>query len=64
MGLLDLDKIIVQRTVIGIRCTSCGGNLHLKKISFGGRLIRLVSFGMIKPKNYACESCGKKYVLI
>jgi len=27
MALLDLDKIIIKRTVIGIRCTACGGNL-------------------------------------
>jgi ssDNA-binding Zn-finger/Zn-ribbon topoisomerase 1 len=65
MALLDLDKIIIKRTVIGIRCTSCGGNLVIvKKRSILGRFITLVSFGSIKPKKYECENCKKKYLLI
>lgn len=64
MGLLDLDKIIVHRTIIGIRCTSCEGNLVAKKVSFAARLAKLISFGKIKPKNYECENCKKKYVLL
>jgi uncharacterized protein with PIN domain len=64
MGLLDLDKIVVHRTIIGIRCTKCEGNLVAKKVSFTARLANLISFGRIKPKNYECESCKKKYVLL
>jgi uncharacterized protein with PIN domain len=65
MALLDLDKIIIKRTIVGIRCTSCGGGLEIaKKKSITGRFIKLVSFGAIKPKNYECENCKKKYLLI
>ena len=64
MGLLDLDKIIVQRTIIGIRCTKCEGNLVAKKVSFTAHLATLISFGKIKPKNYECEGCKKKYMLL
>jgi hypothetical protein len=64
MGLLDLDKIIVHRTIIGIRCTSCEGNLIPKKVSFTARFAKLISFGKIKPKDYACENCKKKFVLL
>ena len=65
MGLLDLDKIIIKRTIVGIRCASCGGNLVIaKKRSIAGQFIKLISFGTIKPKNYECENCNKKYLLL
>jgi hypothetical protein len=64
MGLLDLDKIVVHRTIIGIRCTKCAGNLLTKKVTLTARLVKLISFGKIKPTNYECESCKKKYVLL
>jgi len=65
MGLLDLDKIIIKRTIIGIRCPSCGGNLATaKKKSIIGRLAKLISFGKITPKNYECENCKKRIVLL
>jgi len=65
MALLDLDKIIIKRTILGIRCTSCGGNLVIsKKKSITGRFIKLVSFGTIKPKYYECENCKKRHLLL
>ncbi|MEO7766969.1 MAG: hypothetical protein ABIS01_06065 [Ferruginibacter sp.] len=65
MALLDLDKIIIKRTILGIRCTSCGGNLVIaRKKSIVCRFINLVSFGTIKSKNYECENCKKKHLLI
>lgn len=65
MALLDLDKIIIKRTIIGIRCTSCGGSLEIaEKKSIISRLITLVSFGTIKPKNYECENCKKRHLLL
>ena len=65
MALLDLDKIIIKRTIIGIRCSSCGGNLEVsKKKSMAGHFINLASFGAIKPKNYECENCKKRHLLI
>jgi hypothetical protein len=65
MSLLDLDKIIIKRTIVGIRCTSCGGNLvDAKKKSLIGQLVRVISLGIIKPKNYQCENCKKRFVLL
>lgn len=65
MALLDLDKIIIKRTVIGIRCASCGGKLvAAEKKSIAEKIIKVISFGTIKPKNYECENCKKKYLLL
>ena len=64
MGLLDLDKIIIKRTVLGIRCTVCGGNLVVSpKMSVLGRLAMMVSLGARKPECYQCETCKKRYTL-
>jgi len=65
MGLLDLDKIIVKRTIVGIRCPSCGGNLiEAKKKPFIALVIKMISFGRSKPKTYECENCKKRIVLL
>ncbi|SDD44278.1 hypothetical protein SAMN04487996_10148 [Dyadobacter soli] len=64
MGLLDLDKIIIKRTVLGIRCPVCGGNLVVSsKKCFIGRLARIISLGKLKPECYECETCKKRYTL-
>jgi uncharacterized protein with PIN domain len=64
MGLLDLDKIIIKRTFLGIRCTVCGGNLVVSpKMSFAGRVAKIVSLGKLKPESYECEICKKRYTL-
>ncbi len=65
MGLLDLDKIIIKRTILGIRCSACGGNLAATTTkSMRARLIRWLSLGSVKPKNYECEQCRKRYLLL
>lgn len=65
MGLLDLDKIIVKRTIIGIRCATCGGNLRVSsKKSVVGQLAKTLSLGSLNPQNYECEICKKRYVLL
>lgn len=64
MALLDLDKIIIKRTVIGIRCISCGGNLVTKKRSVICRIVNIVSFTLLKPQRYECENCKKKHILL
>jgi len=64
MALMDLDKIIIKRTVIGIRCSSCGGNLVAKKKTILCHLIRIVSFGSLKPQRYECANCKKKHLLL
>ncbi|WP_138475051.1 hypothetical protein [Dyadobacter bucti] len=65
MGLLDLDKIIIKRTILGIRCSACGGNLVVsKKRSFAARLVKITSLGSIKAESYECETCKKGFLLI
>jgi len=65
MALLDLEKIIIKRTIVGIRCTSCGGNLVIaKKRSFTGQFLKIISLGTLKPKNYQCENCKKRHLLL
>jgi uncharacterized protein with PIN domain len=64
MALLDLDKIIIKRTIMGIRCISCGGNLVAIKRSVVCQFIKIVSFGALKPQKYECENCKKKHILI
>lgn len=64
MALLDLDKIIIKRTVIGIRCTKCGGNLLPRKKSILCHIMRFVSFRTLKPQRYKCETCNKKHLLL
>lgn len=64
MALIDLDKIIVKRTILGIRCTVCGGNLMISpKRSVTSRLARILSLGTVKAEDYECETCKKRYVL-
>lgn len=64
MGLLDLDKIIIKRTVLGIRCTVCGGNLVVSdRKCHIARLAKIVSLGKLKPECYECETCKKRYTL-
>ena len=63
MGLLDLDKIIIKRTVLGIRCTACGGNLIISnKKSLAGQFAKVISLGRIRPATYECEICKKRFV--
>jgi hypothetical protein len=65
MALLDLDKIIIKRTILGIRCTACGGNLVMaKKRTLLGRLIKWIALGTVTPKNYECENCQKRHLLL
>lgn len=64
MGLLDLDKIIIKRTVMGIRCAVCGGNLIVSdNLCLTGRIAKMISLGKLKPECYECETCKKRYTL-
>lgn len=64
MTLLDVDKIIIKRTIVGIRCSECGGNLVIsKKKSITSRILKVFSFGIIQTKNYECETCKKRHLL-
>jgi hypothetical protein len=65
MAIIDLDKIIFKKPSTGIYCTECGGDLKatdIKKI--WGKIISVASFGWIKPRQYQCENCKKKYLVI
>ena len=65
MALIDLDKIIVKRTILGIRCAVCGGSLVTSpKKSVTSRLARILSLGTIKAEDYECETCKKRYMLL
>ncbi|WP_218147669.1 hypothetical protein [Dyadobacter sp. SG02] len=65
MGLLDLDKIIIKRTIVGIRCTLCGGNLIASdRKCHIARLAKIFSLGRLKPECYECETCKKRYTLL
>ena len=65
MALIDLDKIIIKRTILGIRCTVCGGNLVVSnRKSFAARFATVISFGVAKPENYECETCKKRFLLL
>jgi uncharacterized protein with PIN domain len=65
MALIDLDKIIVKRTILGIRCMACGGSLSISpKKSVTSRLARILSLGTIKAEDYQCEICKKRYLLL
>jgi len=44
MALLDLDKIIIKRTIVGIRCTSCGGSLEVAKKKINDRPLYKTGF--------------------
>ncbi len=64
MGLLDLDKIIINRNIFGISCTICGGNLVVSgKMCLLGRIAKIVSLGNLKPECYECETCKRRYTL-
>jgi hypothetical protein len=65
MALLDLDKIIIKRTIMGIICTKCGGNLKpMETKTITGKIIKALSFGQMKTKGYVCESCEKKFTVM
>ncbi|KAA0993475.1 hypothetical protein [Dyadobacter aurulentus] len=65
MALIDLDKITITRNIFGIRCTVCGGNLIVSdKKSLASRIAGIVSLGTLKPNDYECEICKKRYLLL
>lgn len=65
MPLLNLDNIIIQKTIIGINCMTCGGNLKLvEKKSFAQKIIKAFTLGTFNTKLYQCESCKKIYTVI
>lgn len=65
MAILNLEKIVFTKTIIGITCKRCGGNLKAKeKKSFTEKIITVLTLGTIKTKLYQCERCKKFHTVI
>jgi uncharacterized protein with PIN domain len=65
MAILELDKIIFTKTVIGIVCTKCGGDLKpTGKNNLPDKIITIVSLGKVKIRHYQCDNCKKKYIIL
>lgn len=61
MPLLDLSRIILHRTVIGITCPSCSGNLQAVIPEGKGFWRRLLPVRFRKTFRYRCEDCGQRF---
>lgn len=60
MALLDLNKIVLQRTVIGITCPGCGGLLEAVLVKAGWQQKQRVK--KLKPTgHYRCQDCRRHY---
>ncbi len=65
MPLQDLNRITLHKTVIGITCPSCSGDLQI--VHRGGKLplssLRawLWPFPPRKTFNYQCNGCGHRF---
>lgn len=65
MAIIDLDKIIFKKTIIGITCSGCGGNLkHITEKTITGKIISALTLGKVKGNHYECENCKKHFILI
>jgi uncharacterized protein with PIN domain len=64
MLIRDMDKIIIRKTIKGINCLECGGILkEIEKKTMTGKIIKVLTLGIIETTLYECESCGKKYLV-
>lgn len=59
MPLQDLNKFILHKTVIGITCLSCGGDLQMLQRRSLWR--RLLLFRARKAYSYQCNGCGHRF---
>jgi hypothetical protein len=65
MAIVDLDKIIIRQTIIGINCPRCGGALReIKAARFKTKAIKILSFGAIDIKEYRCDVCKKNFTFL
>ncbi len=65
MAILDLDKTILRKTIIGITCSACGGNLkRMEKKTLTEKAISAVTFGKINIQQYECDNCKKHFLLV
>jgi ribosomal protein S27E len=65
MAILELDKIIIKKPDTGIQCIHCGGDLKQNgKIKLLGKIVAFITFGKVRIRNYQCENCKKKYIVL
>ena len=67
MALINLDKITLKKTVIGINCPACGGDLKAYH-SPQSRMHNLLRSMMLRPRQgsvrkYRCAACRQAYGL-
>ncbi|MBL7933616.1 MAG: hypothetical protein JNL60_17060 [Bacteroidia bacterium] len=65
MAIIDLDKIIVSQTIIGVNCPRCGGKLSVTKESrFKRTVLNFFSAGLLSIRKYRCDNCGKEVIFL
>lgn len=60
MALLNLNMIVFNRTIIGITCAKCGGNLIEKQAAIG-KTLWVFSFRRVKYSRFRCEKCNRNH---
>ena len=64
MNIIDINKIIINKTVLGVECPYCSGELvTFTNKSIISKLIRTFSLGMVKVYSYKCRNCSKLFIL-
>lgn len=60
-----MDQIIIRKTIKGINCLECGGILkEIDNKTMTGKIIKVITIGLVQTTEYECETCGKKYLVI
>jgi len=57
---MSVKALKTKKIIAGAPCPKCGGELvpsDHKPLS--GKIIKVVSLGIIKPKSYECKGCKK-----
>ena len=57
--LINLDKIILRRTVIGILCPYCDG--PLEKVVVKRNILQWLGYSLKLKMRYRCNSCNRHY---
>ncbi len=60
MLISKMDKVIIQRTQLGICCPACGGDLELSKEEGKRSWLKWLLARWFKAKRYTCNNCQKR----
>jgi uncharacterized protein with PIN domain len=60
MAILNLDKIILRRTISGVACPVCGGLLEVL-LKEPGWLRKMIRKKENKKVRYRCKDCRRRY---